>query len=215
MIRQPPLVFGQRVPELTRSVDIKLNELGKQVRGSPARCMRIHPRNESRPQAVARASAPALLEIIHDADVRMRRLLRTFRPRNVWKRIVFRAVDFSDNYAAFRTAYLVTDPYNLKSAQAAYRFLTTNRIIQEKFGQVHRLLEIGCAEGYQSQHLKLLCNTLFGIDVSAKAIARAKARCPTCSFSAEDLFSIQGPFDLVVAAEVLYYIRIFRRCWIA
>ena len=137
----------------------------------------------------------------------MRRLLSKFRPRNLWKKFVFRGVDFSDNYAAFRTAYLVADPYNLKSAQAAHRFLTTNRIIQNNFGQVHRLLEVGCAEGYQSQHLKLLCSILHGIDVSAKAIARAKARCPTCRFSVEDLFSIQGPFDLVVAAEVLYYMK--------
>src|ERR1700732_1216256 len=137
----------------------------------------------------------------------MRRLLSKFRPRNLWKKFVFRAVDFSDNYGAFRTAYLVADPYNLKSAQAAYRFLTTNRIIEKNFGQVHRLLEIGCAEGYQSEHLKLLCSSLHGIDVSAKAIARAKARCPTCSFSAEDLFSVEGSFDLVVAAEVLYYMK--------
>ena len=120
---------------------------------------------------------------------------------------MFRAVDFSDNHSAFRTAYLMSDPYNLKSEQAGYRFLTTNRIIQENFGRSHRLLEIGCAEGYQSRHLKLLCNILHGIDVSAKAIARAKVRCPTCSFSAEDLFSIQGRFDLVVAAEVLYYMK--------
>lgn len=140
-------------------------------------------------------------------DEWMRRLLRKFSPRNVWRQFAFRGVEFRDNYAAFRAAYLVADPYNLKSAQATYRFQATNRIIQENFGQVHRLLEIGCAEGYQSRHLRLLCDTLHGIDVSAKAIARAKARCPTGHFSAEDLFAIEGTFNLVVAAEVLYYMK--------
>jgi len=120
---------------------------------------------------------------------------------------MFRAVDFKDNHAAFRTAYLMTDPYNLKSAQAAYRFAATNRIIGELFGPLDRVLEIGCAEGYQSQHLKRLCAHLHGIDVSPKAVARAKTRCPAGHFSAEDLFSIRGRFDLVVAAEVLYYVQ--------
>ena len=135
----------------------------------------------------------------------MRRLLQRLRPRNIWNRFVFRAVDFSDNEEAFRTAYIVPDPHNLKSAQAAYRFARTNQIIQENFGRVHRLLEIGCAEGRQSQHLMQLCDTLHGIDVSPRALSRARERCPTCQFSCENIFSIRESFDLVVAAEVLYY----------
>jgi len=71
--------------------------------------------------------------------------------RKLWMRLIVRHTDFSDNYSAFQTAYLMEDPYNLRSAAEAHRFSETNRIIRANFGRVNRLLEIGCAEGYQSR----------------------------------------------------------------
>ena len=34
--------------------------------------------------------------------------------RTLWKRLVFRGVDFGDKHGAFENAYLVSDPYNLE-----------------------------------------------------------------------------------------------------
>lgn len=127
---------------------------------------------------------------------------------NLWKRLIFRRVDFSDNHSAFDTAFILHDPYGLKGE--THRFSETNRIIREKFGYVDRLLEIGCAEGEQSKELQLICRSLNGVDVSARAIARAQKNCPSGAFSVGDVFSIdqnEPPFDLVVACEVLYYIK--------
>lgn len=128
--------------------------------------------------------------------------------RSLWKRLIFRRVDFSDNHRAFKTAFILPDPYGLRAE--SFRFSETNRIIQDKFGYVDRLLEIGCAEGEQSKKLQMQCRSLNGVDVSARAIARAQKNCPTGAFSVGDVFSInpdEPPFDLVVACEVLYYIK--------
>jgi 2-polyprenyl-3-methyl-5-hydroxy-6-metoxy-1,4-benzoquinol methylase len=132
-------------------------------------------------------------------------MLSAVRPRNLWNRFIFRDVAYNDNHGAFKTAYIVPDPYNLKSEQAAYRFAETNRIIRDVFGPVGTMLEIGCAEGYQSRHLLPLCDSLHGIDVSDKAVERARVRCPEVRFSDEDIFALTGRYDLVLAAEVLYY----------
>ncbi|MGO9390216.1 class I SAM-dependent methyltransferase [Rhodoblastus sp.] len=127
--------------------------------------------------------------------------------RNIWKRLVFRNVDFSNNYNAFRTAFLVEDPYGLRSASENYRFLETSRLIQANFPNVARLLEIGCAEGEQSRYLAEVCKSIKGIDVSYLAIARAKKACPMGIFSTGDIFSLHETFDLCVACEVLYYMK--------
>ena len=56
-----------------------------------------------------------------------------------------------------------------------------------------------------------MCDELVGIDVSGRAIERARARCPKAQFLAGDSFTpaLGGhrPFDLVVACEVLYYVK--------
>jgi len=69
-------------------------------------------------------------------------------------------------------------------------------------------LEIGCGEGHQSVHLATICDRLIGIDVSPRAVERARMRCANGEFLVGDAFSAgigRGPFDLVVACEVLYY----------
>jgi trans-aconitate methyltransferase len=93
------------------------------------------------------------------------------------------------------------------------RFIETNRILLREFGQVASLLEIGCAEGHQTLHLMQVCGQLYGLDVSPRAVRRAKRRCPEAAFVAGDLTNVgrfinaPGQFDVVVACEVLYYIK--------
>jgi len=96
----------------------------------------------------------------------------------------------------------------MASEAEMFRFAQTNRVIARQFGHVGSLLEIGCGEGHQSVHLATICDRLIGIDVSPRAVERARMRCANGEFLVGDAFSAgigRGPFDLVVACEVLYY----------
>lgn len=69
-------------------------------------------------------------------------------------------------------------------------------------------MEIGSGEGHQSIHLGEVCEHLFGVEISARAVERARARCPQATFFAGDLNSVggaTGSYDLVTACEVIYY----------
>ena len=60
-------------------------------------------------------------------------------------------------------------------------------------------------------NLEQLCERLTGLDVSARAVGRARERCPTSRFLVGDIFCDEvgalRPFDLVVASEVIYYMN--------
>jgi SAM-dependent methyltransferase len=107
--------------------------------------------------------------------------------------------------------YTVADPWLMTSPSEQFRFDATNRLISRRLGgtAVQSLLEVGCGEGHQSLHLQNVCDRLIGLDVSARAVRRARVRCPQAEFLVGDIFSRQvsvlAPFDLVVACEVLYY----------
>lgn len=97
----------------------------------------------------------------------------------------------------------------MSSPTETHRFEETNRLILDNFGRVGSILEIGCGEGHQSLYLSQVCDRIVGLDVSARAVARARSRCPEGKFLVGDIFSKEvdalAPFDLVVACEVLYY----------
>lgn len=135
--------------------------------------------------------------------------------RRLWMNYALRGVGGNDNHARLELAYKIGDPWNMDSALEQFRFERTNRIIRKQFPQVGSLLEVGCGEGHQSQQLRTLCDSLYGIDVSATAIERARNRVPDARFAAGDIFAQpwgreRGRFDLVVAAEVLYYVADIR-----
>lgn len=71
-------------------------------------------------------------------------------------------------------------------------------------------LEVGCSIGVFTAMLAPLCDELLAVDVSEKAIAVAKERLADLPNVRVELRTLpeetpQGPFDLVVASEVLYY----------
>ncbi len=73
-----------------------------------------------------------------------------------------------------------------------------------------RALEVGCSIGVFTEMLAPLCDELLGVDVSEKAIAAAKERLESFPQVRIELRRLpeetpEGPFDLVVASEVLYY----------
>ena len=122
---------------------------------------------------------------------------------------MLRGVRYSNDFKKIDAIYFVDDPWNMSSACEQFRFVETNRVIAEKFGRVGSISEIGCGEGHQSLHLRQVCDRVVGLDVSGRAVERARRRCPECEFLVGDIFShdvdVRAPFDLVVASEVLYY----------
>lgn len=76
-----------------------------------------------------------------------------------------------------------------------------------------RALDLGCGLGLLSRHLAACADTVVGVDVAPSAVARARALHadqPNILFEAHDLLnlpaSFDGSFDLVVVADVLYYL---------
>jgi 2-polyprenyl-3-methyl-5-hydroxy-6-metoxy-1,4-benzoquinol methylase len=131
--------------------------------------------------------------------------------RRLWARAILRSVHYRDRYHQLDMLYRITDPWDLDNPRERIRFEQANRLIQREFGKVGSLLEVGCGEGHQSQYLAQVCDRLHGCDVSARAVERARKRCRTSTFSVGTLSDIVADgthrYDLVVACEVLYYIK--------
>jgi len=134
--------------------------------------------------------------------------------RRVWFRYAMRGSGQNDPYKQLNRLYFIRDPWAIDTPGELPRIQTTNDAVQKAFGHVDTMLEVGAGEGVQSQHLAKLCNHLTGIDVSPRAIARARKRAarhfPGATFNPGDLGSQPwadeaDKFDVVVAAEVLYY----------
>lgn len=130
--------------------------------------------------------------------------------RRLWFRLAMRGSGQNDPYRQIDRLYFIRDPWNIDSPGELARLAGTNAAIEKAFGRVGTMLEVGCGEGVQSAHLAKLCDRLTGIDVSGRAIKRARRRVPTAEFAVGDLASQAwagdaGKFDLVVAAEVLNY----------
>ncbi|HOX72368.1 MAG: class I SAM-dependent methyltransferase [Dokdonella sp.] len=138
-----------------------------------------------------------------------RTLLQKIKRRS-WMKYALRGVGPNDNFERLDLAYSIEDPWNMDSAGEIARFEGTNRIIEREFGKLDSLLEIGCGEGHQSSHFARVARQVHGIDVSEKAIRRARERLPQGEFAATDVFNqpwskATPAFDLVTACEVLYY----------
>ena len=134
------------------------------------------------------------------------------RLRDYWMRLALRRVHYADRADKLDQLYRVADPWHMESAKEQARFAWTNQLISAHFASLDTILEIGCGEGHQSQHLSRMCDRLYGVDVSARAVRRARRRCPEGRFAAGDPFSFrlaEAPpaFDLVVACEMLYYVK--------
>lgn len=78
-------------------------------------------------------------------------------------------------------------------------------------GRYAQAVEVGCAEGAFTQRLAARSERLLAVDISAVALERARRRLqdqPGVSFFEADLreWAPQGPCDLVVLGDVLYYL---------
>ena len=77
-------------------------------------------------------------------------------------------------------------------------------------GPIGRVLELGCAEGHMTERLARRAASVTSVDISSVAIARARRRAPSAIFSEGDILTWEpgeaAAFDVVVVAEVLYYL---------
>ena len=134
------------------------------------------------------------------------------RLRDYWMRLALRRVHYADRADKLDLLYRVEDPWRLGSAKEQARFEWTNRLIATHLAPRDTILEVGCGEGHQSQFLSRVCGRLYGIDVSPRAVRRARRRCREARFAAGDPFTLRladmpAPVDLVVACEMLYYVK--------
>lgn len=102
------------------------------------------------------------------------------------------------------------DPWNLANSEyEAAKFAHTHDVLADR--RYARALEIGCAHGVLTSHLTGLCDTLLAIDISAKALAKARARVGDRPGVTLRHMAFPGeapdgaPFDLVILSEVAYY----------
>lgn len=102
------------------------------------------------------------------------------------------------------------DPWQLASSDyEAAKFAVTHDALADR--RYANALEVGCAQGVLTSQLVGLCDQLLAIDISSRALARARERIggrPGLRL-AQMAFPKETPegeaFDLVVLSEVAYY----------
>jgi len=116
---------------------------------------------------------------------------------------------------ALETLY-AADPDPWAAASSRYRYQSRKYEVLMSLlpaRRYRRALDLGCGLGLLSRHLAVRAESVVGIDISPSAVARARALHadqPNLLFEAHDVLnlpgSFDGSFDLVVVADVLYYL---------
>lgn len=111
--------------------------------------------------------------------------------------------------AYFELRYLVPDPWHL--AASAYERERADRTLEVLGGRRYgTALEVGCGEGLFTSRLLGVCDRVVAVDFSALALRRARRRHgsdPRVELRHLDVLREDpgGPFELVVCAELFYY----------
>ena len=144
------------------------------------------------------------------------------RLKGCWRKLVLSRAHYAAASRSFSLLYAVPDPFNNASAKEQYRYAQTAEIISSRIGCTTSILEVGCGEGAQTAWLVGLADQVVGIDPSSIAVRRARRRVPGAQFEAVDFAGYLAaqqhrrsfgagesdpPFDLLLAGEVLYYMR--------
>ncbi len=74
------------------------------------------------------------------------------------------------------------------------------------------ILEVGCGKGTLTKELVKVADTVTAIDVSPTAITAAKQAVPQAEFVSTSLEKFTSPlvYDVIICAEVLYYITDYK-----
>jgi len=101
------------------------------------------------------------------------------------------------------------DPWDFESSSYEHRkYERTLSVLAPR--RYRRALEVGCSIGVFTAMLAPLCDEFVAVDVSERAVTMAKERLegfPHIRIERRRLpeETPEGPFDLIVASEVLYY----------
>jgi len=102
------------------------------------------------------------------------------------------------------------DPWNLASSDyEAAKFAHTHDVLADR--RYAHALEIGCAHGVLTSVLAPMCDSLLAVDISTKALAKARERVGDRPgvILAQMAFPQETPdaqaFDLIILSEVAYY----------
>jgi peptidoglycan/xylan/chitin deacetylase (PgdA/CDA1 family)/2-polyprenyl-3-methyl-5-hydroxy-6-metoxy-1,4-benzoquinol methylase len=102
------------------------------------------------------------------------------------------------------------DPWNYQNAYEQTKYQHTLEMLPES--PIANATELGCAEGVFTEMLAPRVGSLLAIDVSDKALDRARVRCAginNVKFEQHDIWNgiIGSDWDLIVCSEILYYCR--------
>ena len=109
----------------------------------------------------------------------------------------------------FETLYdAAEDPWSFSTS--AYEAEKYDRSLAALRTRYVRGLELGCSIGVFTRRLALRCDELVAVDISERALQRARLRCAdqpwvTFRFGAFPHDSPAGSFDLITCCEVGYY----------
>ncbi len=127
-----------------------------------------------------------------------------------------RLTESSGSRAAFETLYAeLGDPWGCENRQYRYQSQKYAGILSvlPKGRRFRRALDLGCGLGALSRALAPYADEVLGLDIAQEAVDHARRRAtgiPNLGFDQADVLtlprSLDGQFDLVVAADTLYYL---------
>ncbi|MBV9454582.1 MAG: methyltransferase [Rubrobacter sp.] len=103
------------------------------------------------------------------------------------------------------------DPWGFETSVYEHnKYKRTLEVIRDRQRSYRNALEVGCSIGVFTAMLAPLCNELWAVDISEKAIATARERLAAFPHARVERRRLpedtpKEPFDLIVASEVLYY----------
>ncbi|MBB4189081.1 2-polyprenyl-3-methyl-5-hydroxy-6-metoxy-1,4-benzoquinol methylase [Sinorhizobium terangae] len=118
----------------------------------------------------------------------------------------------ANNYQLLQSELAAEDPWRLDGNEFERERHTQMLRMSLCQGPITNALEVGCAAGAFTEKLAPHCERLTVIDVVPQAIARTKQRMKEAThinWIVADVqqFSTEQLFDLIVVAEVLYYLE--------
>lgn len=102
------------------------------------------------------------------------------------------------------------DPWGFETSEYEREKYERTLGILARRGRYRNILEVGCSIGVFTSMLAPLCDKLLAVDVSEAAVAAARERLSDSPHVRVERRTLpeempEGPFDLIVASEVLYY----------
>lgn len=120
------------------------------------------------------------------------------------------AAHFEHREAYWEGVFEVPDPWAYESPYEQLKYQRTLSLLPE--GPIGSALELACAEGRFTALLAPRVGQLQAMDISRKAIERARERCRALRnvlFNRVDFFAepVEGRWNLIVCSEVLYFLN--------